>query len=149
MSETHLPHAPALFIDRAYCNVFEYVAVCCSVLQCVAARCSALQCIAVCCQRETRDTHLPHALPPLSTECVAVHCSALQCVATFYIVKCVAVRCSALQCRAVRHAATVCNTMQHTATHRRARHTFVPVTCGVATIRRLLKIIGLFCKRVL
>jgi len=86
-------------------------------LQCAAVCCSVLQCVAVCFS---------------VLQCVAVCCSVLQCVAVCCSVsQCVAVCCSVLQCIAVIHIWSL----------------FCILTYGVATISRLLKIIGLFCKR--
>jgi len=102
--------------------------VCCSVLQCV------LQCVAVCC-----------SVLQCVLQCVAVCCSVLQCVLQC-VAMCVAVCCSVLQCVAgdvaVAHARiswmnNVCNTYANGYGY------------GEATISRLLKIIGLFCKRAL
>jgi len=150
-------------------SVLQCVAVCCSVLQirrpctsdvsydiplwapgcvlqCVAVCCSVLQCVAVCCRYED---HIPglykwrlkgKTVSWSVLECVGVCWSVLrvlQCVAVCCIVlQCVAVCCSVLQCVAV-----CCRYEGH-----------VPVTSHmiyryrVATISRLLKIIGLFCR---
>jgi len=89
------------------------------VLQCVAVCCSVLQCVAVYC---------------IVLQCAAVDCSAFQCAAVCCsVLQCVAVCCSVLQCVAVRCSA-----------NNEGSHYY-----GVATISRLLKIIGLFCKRAL
>ena len=85
---------------------------------------SYVQCVAVCCS---------------VLQCVAVCCSALQFVAVrCSALQCVAVRCSALQCIAVR-----CSALQCVVASIRNRG------YGVATISRLLKMIGVFCKRTL
>ena len=121
----------------------------CNALQRPAAHCNALQSTATHCNT------LQHT---------AAHCSTLQHTAT---------RCSTLQ-----HTARYCTTLHHFATHdtaihytlqRTATHSFnimfryigTTKRCtilgvrlfsdryGVATIRRLLNVIGLFCKRAL
>ena len=105
-----------------------------SYVQCVAVCCSVLQCVAVCCSMLHRIVRYCRVL-----QCVAVCCSALQFVAVrCSALQCVAVRCSALQCIAVR-----CSALQCVVASIRNRG------YGVATISRLLKMIGVFCKRTL
>ena len=99
-------------------------AVCCSALQRVAVRCSVLQCvvwIAVCCG---------------VLQCVAVCCSVLQCVAALCQYVCVIkhkwagkyveasqiLRAIERCCTTVRHNASHCNTLQHTAIHYTPSH---------------------------
>ena len=77
---------------------------------------------------------------------------------------CEALQHTATHCNTLQHTATHCNTLQHTATHCNTlcicdimlcvymtswMSRVAPQTYGVATISRLLKIIGLFCKRAL
>jgi len=138
------------------CVPLQYAAVCCSVLQCTTACCHMVQgvhcgiegvvkwvcCVAVCCSVLQR---------------VAACCSVLQncvgyCIVTERVVKlacCVAVRCSVLQC-----AAVCCSVLQNGAGYCIvALDDEIVVKCvlchGLATISRLLTIIGLFCKRAL
>ena len=87
------------------------------VLQRVAACCSVLQCVAVCCS---------------VLQCVAVCCSVLQCAS----VCCSALQCVAVCCGVLQYGTVWCSVVQ------------CGVVCcyGVATISRLLKIIGLFCR---
>jgi len=92
----------------------------CNVMQCVAVHYSVLQCVAVCCS---------------VLQCVAVCCSVLQCVA---------VCCSVLQRHIVYWVwVTTLKTKKHSSL----------IDCffvyWVASTSRLLKIIGLFCKRAL
>jgi len=76
--------------------------VCCRMLQCVAVCCSVLQCVAVCVkERLHKETEvLQH---------VAMRCSVLQCA-----YKCVPMTCTLLMFATT---ASLCNTLQHTATH--------------------------------
>ena len=118
------PLSHALQCASVYCGVLQCVAVCCSALQRVAACCKALSSI------------------PFVSAC----CSVLQCVTL-----CVAVHGSVLQdLLAVFHTsspcpmtATRCNQPQHTAA---LAQDVLQTSYRVATISRLLKIIGLFCR---
>ena len=105
------------------------VQVCCSVLQCVVVCCSVLQCVAVYIHL---FTHLcVYVWCTCLLQCVAVCCSVLQCVALCIHLlthSCVYVWCTC----AVYHQFT------------RERDIY-----GVATISRLLKMIGHFCKTAL
>jgi len=82
----------------------QCAAVCCSVLQCAAVCCSVLQCVAVCCSMVQYGT---------------VCCSVLQCVVHFSCYDHIESRvmlvgfCVAVCCCTV----TLCNTLQHIATH--------------------------------
>jgi len=96
-------------------------------------------------------------------QCVAVCCSAPQCVACrsrdCTTLQHTATQCNTLQrtvprCHTLLHTATRCNTLQHTATHcntlLNAANTEPWILhYEVATISRMLKNIGLFCKRAL
>jgi len=54
---------------------------------------------------------------------------------------------TATHCDKLRHTARDCDTLQHTVAHcNTPNHTFENVYYGVATISRLLKILGLFCR---
>jgi len=118
------PLSHALQCALVYCGVLQCVAVCCRALQRVAACCNALSC-------------LPY---------VSACCSVLQCVAL-----CVAVHGSVLQdLLAVFHTAspcpmtaTRCNQLQHTAA---LAHDVLQTSYGLATISRLLKTKGFFCR---
>jgi len=83
---------------------------------------------------------------PVPLQHSATHCNTLQHTAT--------------QCNTLHHSATHCNTLHHTAPHCNddasttfqslSSHTTLTVSqYGVATTSRLLKIIGLFCKKAL
>ena len=91
-----------------------------------------LQCIAVCC---------------FVLQCIAVYCSVLQCIAVCcFVLQCIAVYCSVLQCIAVccsvlQYIAVCCSVVQCVAGVLHSRWCY-----GVATIGRLLKIAGLFCR---
>ena len=101
--------------------MLQCVAVCCSVLQCIAVCCSVLQCVAVCCS---------------VFQCVAVCCSVLQCVPVCCSVsQCVAVWRTVLQCDADKF---VSNSMPPRAA--------IAECYAVATVSRIDKIIGLFCR---
>ena len=149
-----------------YC-VLQCVAVCCSALQCVAVCCSVLQCVAVCCSalQSGAGKSKTGSLPSLLVFLLSVYteicirktgakkgsrrlCNALQFIATHSNT----LHRTASHCNTLQHTATHCNTLQHTATHCRAASP-PPLgtkrSYGVATISRLLKIIGLFCKRAL
>jgi len=94
------------------------------VLHRVAVCCSVLQHVAVCCSVVT---------------CVAVCCSVLQCVAVCCIVAtCVAVCCGC----SVLGTATHCNIQDSLFWYK----SLISTGYGVATISRLLQIIGLFCR---
>ena len=127
-----------LYSGAVCCSVLQRVAMCCSVLQCVAACCSALQCVAVCCsvlqrvavrcnllQCEDESHQGDETQKTCMRICVAVHCCSalLQCIVA---VPCAALGscCSAEQCR-------------------------VAVPSVAIIMKRLLKFIGLFCKRAL
>jgi len=141
---------------------WEYITVCCSALQCVAVCCSVLQC------GNSNDTYesVTYITVCCSVlQCAAVCCSVLQCVAVC-CVKCCSVgirmrqrhtslQYTAKQRKILHHTATHCHTLQHTAKQRNILH-HTATQCktaaalllyGVATLSRLLKIIGLFCKR--
>jgi len=132
------------------CSVLQCAAVCCSVLQCVAVCCSVLQCVVVCCsvlQCVLQCVVVCCSVLSCVVLCcsvlqgIAVCCRILQCVAACYcVLQCVAVCCSVSQCVAV--VALCCSVLQCVALTS-------PATYGVATISRLLKVIGLFCKRAL
>jgi len=124
---------------------------CCSVLQCDAVRCSVVQrgviwfCLVQCIH-----TTLPRRADVFARNSVC--CSVLQCVTVCYsVLQCVAVCCSVLQC-----VADQTSNIQHclvTLMHVRVTRFFFyknltsRAQYGVATISRLLKIIGLFCKK--
>jgi len=127
------------------CSVLQYVAVCCSVWQCVA------MCWAVCVKLLTDIC------------CIVLQCGAVCCSLSQYVAVC----CSVLQCVAV------CGRLLRDTCHALLKihyiyiymhiyiyiyiYTWRTAICiqpfmrvyGVATITRLLKIIGLFCKRAL
>jgi len=118
----------------------QCVVVCCSVLQCVAVCCSVLQ-WHNCADIQYAEVHGSVAVCGSVLQCVAVCCSLLQFVAvrcsyitvqTFNILQCIVVYRSVLQCVAV--CCSVCQCF-----YRYPKY-------GVATISRLLKIIGLFCR---
>ena len=103
-----------------------FVAVCLNVLQCVAVYLNVLQCVAV-------------YLNVL--QCVAVYLHVLQCVAVYLnVLQCVAVYLNVLQCVAV-----YLNDLQKCVIQGGVQYIYIYY--GVATISRLLRIIGLFCKR--
>jgi len=143
------------------CSALQCVAVCCSVLRCVAVCCSVccsvLWCVAVCCRKYEVFRSLStlstwwHVSNRSSLLCCSVCCSVLRCVAvccrkdevfrslstlfrswlvsnhsSLYVLQCV------LQCVDV--SVSVFNRSS---------------LYGVASISRLLWIIGLFCKRAL
>jgi len=94
---TRLSHCNTLQHTATHCNMSHVFHgrhdSCCSVLQCVAVCCSVLQCVAVCCS---------------VLQCVAVCCSVFSPCATRLSSAC-----------GMTHAcsATLCNTVQRTATH--------------------------------
>jgi len=121
-------------ITRRSLEILSEAGKCVSVLsQCVAGCCSTLHCVAV-----VSLKILPEAGECVSvlSQCVAVRCSTLQYVAVCcshfnrdtvggrYVLQC---------CVAVLRCSVLC----------------INETYGVATISRLLNIIGLFCKRAL
>jgi len=111
--------------------LLQRVAVCCSTLLCGAVWCSVMQCGAVWCS----------ALP-----CGAVWCSAVPCGAVYSNV----VRCGAVWCGVVQRGAVCCSVARCGAVWCSVRLYFGDTEWFfyvVATISRLLKIIGLFCKR--
>ena len=141
--------------------MWQHAAVRCGILQCVAVCYSVLHCVA---ETAVRCSELQFA---------AVCFSVLQCVSVcFSVLQCAAGCCSVLQCAALREsrgtspsggsgflrvavrrsvlqcAAACCSVLQYAA--KWSRTFFACVYCvfagyGVATISRLLKIIGLFC----
>jgi len=97
--------------------------------------CSVLQCVAVC-----------RSVINYVTLCVAVCCSVLQCVAVCCsvinsVTLCVAVCCSMLQ-----GVAVCCGVINYVLQPHEQRAGIIHVRAATCT-RRLLKIIGLFCKR--
>ena len=125
------------------CSVLPCVAVCCSVLQCVAWCRRVLQRVAVCCS---------------VLQCVAVCCSVLQCVAVCCsVLQCLAACCSVLQyvpvcwarlvCAGLfpQTSPTMCGRFAERELHTEALYKS-STHYGVASISRLLTIIGLFCR---
>jgi len=108
------------------CNVLHCVAVCCIVLQSVAVCCSVLQRIVLCCSVLQRHSRWTCRFGQLF--CLWVRQN--------IVLQCVEVCCSVLQCVAVCCSVT-------------ADGPAVSVSYGVASISRLLAIIGLFIKRAL
>ena len=113
------------------------VVVCCSVLQChsIPQCCSVLQChsitLCVSCSVLQYDVVRCSAL-----QCMCVSCSVLQYAS---------VRCSMMQCVAVPQFLSISHTHTYKHTHKYTnKHIY---SYGVAATSRLLKIIGLFCKR--
>jgi len=115
------------------CNTLQHTAAHCNALQRTATHCNALQRAATHVQTEHSREHLLVA--------AATHCNALQHNATH----CNALQRTATHCNAPQHTATHCNTLQHMC----KPNTLENILHGVATISRLLKIIGLFCKSAL
>jgi len=116
--------------------VLQCVAVCCSVLQCIAVRCGVLQCVGLIhvCHHSARALGPLTSSPPpplsfLSHWGTCACCSMLRCVAV---------------CRSVLQCVAVCCDDDSG-----SRCSASGGEYGVATISRLLKIIGLFCKRAL
>ena len=69
----------------------------------------------------------------------ATHCNTLHLTSSL----CSTLQHTTTRCHTLQHAATRCNTLQPTATR------YISLYYGLATISRLLKIIGLFCKKAL
>ena len=150
---TALPHS-------CECGSCRPVAVCCSVLHCVAQRChthvsvahaALLQCVALCC------TALPHSCECGSCRPVAVCCTVLQCVA----VCCTALphSCACGSCRATLMSCGSCRTWQvllwlpmnsscavKYGSQKRNESNDKNEWYGVATVSRINKITGLFCR---
>ena len=128
------------------CSVLQGVAGCCRVLQNVAECCSVLQCVAVC---------------YCVLQCVAACCSVLQCVASRETLCCLSKPSSLPHGRDNSHVAWLIHLRTFThLTQRVHLGAFIRVTWhsewgswagtetyGVAPTSRLLKIVGLFCKR--
>ena len=95
------------------------------------------------CLTTTALQHISQSRHRNTLQHTTTHCNTLQHTATHY--------------NTLQHTAAHCNTLQHTALLDfmcvRERVLFfvwrLPTSNGVATISRLLKIIGLFCKRAL
>jgi len=104
----------------------QSVAVCCIVLQCVAVCCSVLQCVVDRILQKLDCVVVPvvHTVFVYTLQCVAVCCSMLQRVAAW---------CNASQTVNCVVFLIVCTTCAY----------------GVASVSRIDKIIGLFCKRAL
>ena len=129
------------------------VAVCCSVLQCVAVWCS----VSICVLSVDGDGFLYCSV----LQRVAVCCSVLQCVAVCCcVLQCIAVCCSVLQCESgLARLNTKMNKWEVRCWCKRKSMDGWIGICksvtvdedgyGVATISRLFKNIGLFCKRAL
>ena len=156
------------------CSVLQCVAVCCSVLQCVAVCCSVLQCVAVCCSDTTRwvdalRTATCNLRFNASCDSPAKRASAYACMSMSHVNQSC---CTSEWVSRVAHMDELCCTygwvmshiwMSHVThmneschaydwvmSHIRIRHvplTSCPTWYGVASMSRLLKITGLFCKR--
>jgi len=154
------------------CSVLQCVAVRCSVLQC--SRCIRINtyinihmrvCVCLCVCVYCLEWCRGHVRTRITLQHTATHCNTLQHTTTH----CNTLQHTATHCNTLQHTATHCNTLQHTATHcntlqhmsERARaqqpqwtafsaYVFVYINkqyCyWVASISRLLTIIGLFCR---
>ena len=162
-------HCNTLQHTATHCNTLQHTAS--PSTQCIRTRVTGLHtgtlrahytfsppCVAICLfiHRHLREHLLFSLLCVAMCLCIscAVHCNAAQHTATrtrypgtprgyvTFSLSCVAM-CLCISCTA--H----CNAMQHTATRTRSLFHVLPCACvsnGVATISRLLKIIGLFCR---
>jgi len=118
------------------CSVSQCVAVCCNLLQCVAVCCSVSQYVAVCCS---------------VLQCAAVHCSALQCVAACCSALQFVVHIAIVPVRDMAHAyawhdSWKCVTWLIHTTKQCVSNRGIPIQYGVATVSRIDKIVGLFCR---
>ena len=114
--------------------------VCCSVLQCVAVCCSVLQCVTG--SRDVMFWPLNHVQnrPDLSE---SQNITGLMYTGGVCVSVCVCMSvCLGMCVRVDAHAHAHAHTHTHAYMHTHDKY-------GVATISRLLKIIGLFCKRAL
>ena len=151
------------------CSVLQRVAVCCIVLQCRVVWCIVLQCAAVHSThshvqvRSTKRQILAFGHGSV-LQSAAVCCCVLRCVAGCSRVwQCVAACCSVLHCVAgccivLQCDNACCSVLQSWQCVTVCDSQRVAVCCsvhfpvyiyGVATTSRLLKIMGLFCKRAL
>jgi len=111
---------------RGYCNARQCTATHCNAWQHTAAYCNALQHT----DYWPRGDYSTFPRWERILQHTATHCNTLQHAAT--------------HCNIPQHTATYCSILQHTAT----QHTDCgPRGRGGGTISRLLKIVGLFCKR--
>jgi len=144
------------------CSVLQRVTVCCSMLQFVAVSCGVLHCVAVCCS-------MPQYVAMRCSECVAVCCNALQCVAVRVYGLQTYTQIAEPPLRLLNYGPQMesykyihmndCSRIVSTRffknfcpTWRRKTQKIlysIDYQYGVATISRLLEIIGLFCKRAL
>jgi len=114
----------------------------------------------------THCTTLQHTAPRCNTlQNTTIHCNTLQHTSGdkwWVVLQCVAVCCIvfhqwrqggttdqalwvATHCNTLQHTTPRCNTLHHTAVHCNSLR-YTATHYGVATISRLLKIIGLFCR---
>ena len=136
------------------CSTLHHAATCCNTLQhsnihlSCSGICACLRCCCVCLCRTVQ-----HSATPCQTQ--ATWCNTLQhsIAALICAFSCAAAVCdSAPHHTTPHHTTPLCNTVQHTATLKSMapQLRYAHISCyAVATISRLLEIIGLFCKRAL
>ena len=130
MAEGLQLHFLHCWIDAVSCIVLHCLAVSCSNLWCLVVSCGVLWCLAVC---------------GSVLQCVAVCCSVLQFVAVCCsVLQCVAVSCSGIFSCTDMYRVFLLFSMNIKYSSISKRNVY-----RVATISRLLQIIGLFCKRAL
>ena len=126
------------------CSMLQCVAVCCSVLQCGAVCCSALQCVAVCCSVCVSEV----VIIPGKIQYNYAH-NAIMCIQRGWrrVINCLILIGHSPQKSPRISGIFATNDPQLTASYESSP----PCSdhYGVATIGKLLKIIGLFCKRAL
>jgi len=141
--------------------MLKCVAVCCSVLQCAAQCCNVLQCVAVCCSASLGVAKV-YLFCTGVLQCTAVCCNVPQYIALAPIYQAVTpnshplLRSYNLWIKYYDPQPHMLGFFVYHSIWIKLLPQFVPLTCelgcichGVATISRLLKIIGRFCKRAL
>ena len=123
-------------LTATHCNTLQHTAAHCNTLQHTATHCNTLQHTTSFCLERARERVCVIAREPV---CVLLSrdrmctCSVLQCGA----VCCSVLQCGAVCCSVLQRVAVCCSIYRMCTSRYRY---------GVATISRLLKIIGLFCR---
>jgi len=134
-------HCDTLHYTAIHCNTLHHTATHCNTLRHTAIHCNVLQHTAIHCDTlQYTATHCKYTATHCSAlQYTAAHCETLRHTATH----CDTLRHTAIHCDTLQRTATHCNALQHTATH---CNTLLLRWVWVATISRLLKILGLFCR---
>ena len=139
------------------CSGVQCVAACCSVIQCVVVCCSMLHCVAVCCS-VLQCVAIQDCLQYVAESCSTLHCVTVCCNVFFRALLRTAACYRVAETHRMPYVYRSFSGKEHTISgsfaennlQLKASYGSLPpytVCCyGVATISRLLQIIGLFCR---